>query len=209
MPSPSAIQGDGSVQQGLSAAYESIAFCKHRRAADKRYSLDLRETPVNEKRWETYEEVAAYLLNRLAEHFGVGHFEGKQVVPGESGTEWELDARGVGEGGARIIVVECKRLTKSGISQAITGALAFTIQDVGAHGGILVSPLGLQEGAKKVAAHANIVEATLTPNSTTTDYVLRFLNQIHVGISESIHLTDECSVELRDKDGNVIDHRKV
>ena len=39
MPPPSAIQGDGSVQQGLSAAYESIAFCKHRRAADKRYSL--------------------------------------------------------------------------------------------------------------------------------------------------------------------------
>ncbi len=39
MPPPSAIHGGGSVQQGLSAAYESIAFCKHRRAADKRYSL--------------------------------------------------------------------------------------------------------------------------------------------------------------------------
>ena len=41
MPPPSAIQGDASVQQGLSAAYESIAFCKHRRAADKRYSFSL------------------------------------------------------------------------------------------------------------------------------------------------------------------------
>ena len=164
---------------------------------------------MEEKRWKTYEEVAAFLLNRVAVHFGVGRFEGKQVVPGDSGTDWELDARGVGEGDARIIVVECKRHTKSGISQAITGALAFTIQDVGAHGGILVSPLGLQAGAKKVAAHANIVEVTLTPESTTTDYVLRFLDQIHVGISESVQATDECSVELRDMDGNVISRRKV
>ena len=40
------IQGDGSVQQGLSAAYESIAFCKYRRAADKRYSLANQCEPV-------------------------------------------------------------------------------------------------------------------------------------------------------------------
>ncbi len=39
MPPASHSPGGGSVQQGLSAAYESIAFCKHRRAADKRYSL--------------------------------------------------------------------------------------------------------------------------------------------------------------------------
>lgn len=153
--------------------------------------------------------MATYLLNRLAEHFGVGRFEGKQILPGESGTEWEIDAKGVGENGARTIVVECKRHTKSGISQAITGALAFTIQDVGAQGGILVSPLGLQEGAKKVAAHTNIVEVTLTPESTTTEYVLRFLNQIHVGTVAQVHLIDECSIELRDKDGNVIERRKV
>ena len=39
MPPASHSQADGSVQQGLSAAHESFAFCKHRRAADKRYSL--------------------------------------------------------------------------------------------------------------------------------------------------------------------------
>ena len=46
MPPPSAIQGGGSVQQGLSAAYESFAFCKYCLAADKRYSLDLMNTPT-------------------------------------------------------------------------------------------------------------------------------------------------------------------
>ena len=47
MPPPSAIQGDGSVQQGLSAAYESIAFCKHRRAADKRFYGDFLMTRLS------------------------------------------------------------------------------------------------------------------------------------------------------------------
>ena len=37
---PSRFPGGGSVQQGLSAAYEFIAMFKLRCAADKRYSLD-------------------------------------------------------------------------------------------------------------------------------------------------------------------------
>ncbi|UUZ78117.1 hypothetical protein LP414_15505 [Polaromonas sp. P1(28)-13] len=39
MPPPSAIPAGGSVQQGLSVAYEPSACFKHRLAADKRYSL--------------------------------------------------------------------------------------------------------------------------------------------------------------------------
>ena len=162
-----------------------------------------------EKQWQSYEEVAAHLLNQLSEHFGVGRFEGKQIVPGDSGTEWELDAKGCSEGDNHVIVVECKRHTKKGISQAITAALAWTIQDTGATGGILVSPIGLQAGAKKVAEKANIVEVTLNQNSTTTDYVLRFLNQIHIGISETVHATDHMVAELRDMHGNVIERREA
>ncbi|MGH8857724.1 MAG: hypothetical protein ACREXG_06810, partial [Polaromonas sp.] len=39
LPAPAAIPVVGSVQQGLSAAYEYRSRFKHRRAADKRYSL--------------------------------------------------------------------------------------------------------------------------------------------------------------------------
>jgi hypothetical protein len=163
---------------------------------------------VAEKCWQTYEEVAAYLLNRLAEHFGVGRFERKQVIPGNSGTEWEIDAKGCVDDCGRLIIVECKRHTKNGISQAIAGALAWTIEDTGADGGILVSPLGLQDGAKKVAAKANIVEVVLNQDSTTTDYILRFLDQIHIGLSETMHMGDHAVIVIRDKDGNVIDRRE-
>ena len=50
---PARPQGGASVQQGLSAAYEFRVFFKHRRAADKRYSLN-----IDELRMST-------LLNRL------------------------------------------------------------------------------------------------------------------------------------------------
>jgi hypothetical protein len=53
----------------------------------------------NPKPWRTYEEVAQYLLNEFAAHFGLGHVEGKQVVPGQSGADWEIDAKGVAVNG--------------------------------------------------------------------------------------------------------------
>jgi hypothetical protein len=166
---------------------------------------------VSEKQWKTYEEVSAYLLNQFAEHFGLGRFEGKQLVAGESGTEWEIDAKGYAADGSHFIVVECKRHTKTGISQAITAALAWSIQDAGASGGILVSPIGLQEGAKKVAAKSGIVEVVLDQNSTTTDYVLKFLNRVCLGFSENVNLniTESLTITVKDKDGNVIETRKI
>ena len=67
----------------------------------------------------------------------------------------------------------------------------------------------LHEGAKKVAAHTNIVEVNLALGSTTTEYALRFLNQIHFRIVEKANLTDESSAQVRDKDGSVVGCRKV
>lgn len=159
------------------------------------------------KNWKSYEEVATYLLNQFAEKFGLGRFEGKQIVPGECGTDWEIDAKGYSEDECHFVVVECKCHTKSGVSQALTARLAFVIQDTGAAGGILVSPLGLQDGAKKIAVKAGIHEVRLDKDSTTTDYVLRFLNQICVGLSDtnSVNVTDTLSIIVMDKDGNVIE----
>ena len=47
-------------------------------------------------KWQSYEEVSTYLLNQIAHKFGLSHFEGKQKIGGKrSGTEWEIDAKGV------------------------------------------------------------------------------------------------------------------
>jgi hypothetical protein len=124
--------------------------------------------------------------------------EGKQEVIGlRSGTAWEIDAKGFCEGNTGFVIVECRRYTTSKQNQEKVGALAYRIQDAGAEGGILVSPLGLQEGAERVAAAENIVSVQLNANSTRHDYVLRFLQRAMVGFSDTITLRESFSIVRR------------
>lgn len=184
---------------------------KGKSSGGKRRAAKKRVTRKGPKKWRTYEEVATYLLNQFAKHFKLGRFEGKQVVAGASGTEWELDAKGCSHDGSHFINVECKRHTKTGISQAIVAGTAWAIVDTGAGGGILVSPCGLQEGAKKVADAAKIVEVVLDQNSTTTDYLMRFLGQVCVGMSDSasVQMTETLTVTETDRDGKIISTKRI
>lgn len=76
--------------------------------------------------------------------------EGKQKLVGrDTGTEWEIDAKGVVEGGDGIVLIECRRYTTSKQNQEKIAAIAYRIYDTKAKGGIMVSPPGLQAGAKK------------------------------------------------------------
>jgi hypothetical protein len=148
---------------------------------------------VNRK-FETYEQVATFLLNEFALHFGLDRVEGKQDVPGLlSGTTWEIDAKGVKAGDGAFIIVECRRHTTSRPNQEDLAALAYRILDAGAIGGIIVTPLGIQEGAARVACAARIISVRLDPASTTRDYVLQFLNNVMIGAS----LTLSSAVELK------------
>jgi len=148
------------------------------------------------QKWETYEEVAAYLLNEFAAEFGLSRVEGKQVVKGRrSGTDWEIDAKGVREGGEGFIIVECRRFTTSKQNQEKLAGLAYRITDTGAGGGIMVSPLGLQKGAQKIAAAENIVEVRLDPGSTPRSFAMRFLNKIMIGISETMGFSASITAE--------------
>ena len=146
-----------------------------------------------ETSWRSYERVAQHLLNSIAHHFGLGRVEGKQILPGESGTNWEIDAKGVLLNDDGFLVVECRRYTTSRLSQEDAGAIAYRIRDTGAAGGIIVSPMALQEGAKKVADHEGITRVRLSSDSTTTDYLLQFLNKVFVGLSDDLFLMTDYS----------------
>jgi Restriction endonuclease len=133
-------------------------------------------------RWQTYEQVAAWLLNQFASEFGLDRVEGKQDVAGQStGTNWQIDAKGVREGDGGFMIVECRRYTKSRICQEEVAGLAYRIMDSGAIGGIVVSPLGFQEGASKVAASEGIFAVTLDPSSTPKSFSIAFLNKFRAG----------------------------
>jgi hypothetical protein len=148
-------------------------------------------------RANTYEDVAAYLLNRFRAHFGLDRVEGKQPVPGRvSGTSYTIDAKGVLVDGGGIMVVECRRHTTEKADQDEVGGLAWRIIDTGAAGGILVNPLGLQKGAKLIAAAKNIVSVQLNENSTNEEFIMRFLNQIFAGLKDTVTFTVQATGEV-------------
>lgn len=136
---------------------------------------------MQEKKWLRYEKVATSLLDRFASEFGLFCVEGKQPVTGQSGTSWAIDAKGVRSDGEGFFVVEVRRNTPRRLTQEDVAAIAFRISDTGATGGIIVSPLGLQDGAKKVAASGNIIAVQLDCNSSTENYLVRFLERVMLG----------------------------
>ncbi len=154
---------------------------------------------MSKQKWESYEEVAEFLLNKMASFFGLEAVESKQKVAGlRSGTEFEIDAKGVAKGGEGFIIIECRRHTKSKLDQEQVGGLAYRILDTGAAGGIIVSPLGLQEGAARIAEAEGIVSVRMDANSTTKNYILGFLNQVFLGVTDTVRVSERVPVIVKD-----------
>ena len=145
-----------------------------------------------------YEEVATELLNRLAEELGLDRVEGKQTIIGKllQDTSCTIDAKAVVDGGERFLIVECRRHTTKAIDQEQMHGLAFRVINYGADGGIIVSPLGLQEGAKKVANGMNILEVRLTAESTVSDFALQVLDKLFLGFTATATLSAKVCVRL-------------
>jgi hypothetical protein len=59
-----------------------------------------------------------------------------------------------------------------------------------------VSPLGLQEGAAKVADAENIQTIHMDENSTRTEYMFRFLSNVFLGLADAGSGKDEISIEI-------------
>lgn len=139
----------------------------------------------SDKRWRDYEQVSAYLLNSLSKELGLTKVEGKQKLAGESGTEWEIDAKGIRDRDGGIVIIECRRYTTSKQSQGKMAEFAWRITDTGAKSGIIVSQLGLQKGAKLVAQAGNITSVIIDANSTPKNFAVEFLNKLFLGTTIS------------------------
>ena len=155
--------------------------------------------------WERYERAARDILQRLRGEFGLSEVQGKQVVHGESGATWEIDAKGIVEGSNAFVVIECRRYTTSKLKQEGVAGLAWRVQDTGASAALLVSPLGLQEGAAKVAASSSILEVRLPADATLEQFVVSFLGNLYASLrgaqanAEAGFVAPAVSLELRSK----------
>lgn len=149
------------------------------------------------KTWESYEEVATQLLEQNAHEFGLKRVEGKQEIPGHrSGASYEIDAKGIREGNKCFVIIECRRYTTAKQNQENLGGLAYRIIDTGAVGGIIVSPLGIQEGAAKIATSENILNVQLNATCTPSEFTMKFLNRLMIGIRDGSVFGDSCSIEV-------------
>jgi Holliday junction resolvase len=149
------------------------------------------------KTWEKYEEVTKQLLTDIRDFLGLTRIEGKQKVKGQkSGTEWQIDVVAYDATDEKLILVECKQRLKSKLPQESLGGLAYRIEDTGAGGGIIVTTIGLQEGAQKVAKAEKITEIKLDPDSTGDNYIAQITNQIFAKRTENIGLDVSIDAEL-------------
>ncbi len=120
-----------------------------------------------------YEDVARAVLRDCREELCLRDVTGPVTKKGtRSGTEWKLEATAVTKTG--FYIVECRRHTKDKIKQESVGGVVYRAMDIQAEGVILVSPLGLQRGAKLVAAAESVHEIKLGPDSTAHEYVVSF-----------------------------------
>ncbi len=135
----------------------------------------------NQTDWKKYEEYTRAILNderikkHLEDNFNLPDIkiQSKQRLSGKSGTEWEVDAYGYHDN--ELILIECKHYkNETRVDQNIVAAFAYIIKDVGAECGIIVTTVGLQDGAKKVADAENIRLIEVHRNSTDENFFVRF-----------------------------------
>jgi len=152
---------------------------------------------MSESTWRNYEEITAYILNEISSSIGLERVEGKQHVKGQlSDTDWEIDAKGILDVGTAFVIIECRRYTTSRIPQSHIASLVYQIQDTKAKSGIIVSPLGVQEGAAKIAEAEGIITLNLSEKATRESFFLKFLNELFLKNTENITVAEDVNVEI-------------
>jgi len=152
----------------------------------------------NQPSWQEYEKVTTQILNdeRLKQHlndyYELRDFQvsPKRKFPGEkTGTQWEVDGFGY-DLNNKLVLLECKHFSEKNINQNTVAAFAYIIKDIGADRGIIVTTLGLQSGADKVAQAESIGLIKLQYNSTENNYVIHFSNKTPPNLT-TVALTDQ------------------
>lgn len=134
----------------------------------------------SETAWHSYEEVTRQILDHLKEYLDLDRVEGKQQVQGTVAS-WEIEvvARSAPDHG--LLLVECRRKNRR-LPKEELGGFAYRIRDTGAKGGLIVTPIGLQQGARRIAAAENIIEVHLNPEATTDEYVMDVAGKLFRGL---------------------------
>jgi hypothetical protein len=165
-------------------------------------------TPTD-KEWESFEDVFRAVLDRHKDFFELEEVEpGPKEVTGKARKvrPWDIEVVGYRRGSRRLVLFECKHRSRN-VEPEAAGGFAYRIEDTGAETGYFVTPLDkrLGKGAREIADYEQIGHVQLARNSTPDDYTMKFLDNMFIGVSETIHCNDVASVIIRHADGTEIE----
>src|SRR5262245_34344967 len=127
--------------------------------------------------WKTYEEVTKAILIDLQTELGLWEVSEGRSYPGQAGTTWNIDVSARREGSDDLVIFECRRQPTTRIKQEEMAAFAYRVRDIGAAAGIVVTPLGLQQGAELIAQAERIETILLNPDASVENYVAQLSNR--------------------------------
>lgn len=133
--------------------------------------------------WMKYEDLARKVVDDMREALGLALVEGKQRLTGASGNDWEIDAIAYLSSGDGFLIVEARRKTAAGVSAEAVAAISRRMKDVGADGAVIVSPLPLQRGGRKLADFDGIQALRLDLESTPERYLAEYMGRVFLGAS--------------------------
>ena len=142
---------------------------------------------------DDFERITRIILHNLREHLGYEQVEESRKYPGKrSGVKRQVDVTAYRTDGKKILV-ECK-LHNRPINVTYMEAFYYKIhRDIGADGGLMVTSIGFTEGAEGIANAETIGMATLNPDATEQEYILKIAGVLWRGVSfeDIVPISDE------------------
>ena len=111
------------------------------------------------------------------------------------GTTYEIDVIGYRKGNGRLVIFECRDYAKKLNQEAVRG-FAYRIQVTGAESGYIVTPVGLQSGAKLVADYERINVIRIPRGASPDNYVIQLMHGFLAKVTEKMPFQDEIKVEV-------------
>jgi hypothetical protein len=122
----------------------------------------------------------------FADMLGISEVEAKQRLIGADGEKWEIDARGVKVDEGGFFVVECRQRSTARLKKDDIAALAFKVNMVGAQGAVIVTSIGLQKGAEKVAKYQDFKMVFLPKEGTFEEFFARCGDRLFQKLTERV-----------------------
>jgi predicted helicase len=139
------------------------------------------------KEWERYEDVARQLIDDIKSYLGLSLVnEDKRKFKKKDGGECEIDVSAYNISDEKLVLVECRK-KKEPLSQEEVHGFAYRIQQMNTSRGIIVTTIGLQQGARLAADGAKITLIRLGVHSTKEKYIAEIIQQIFVKVTDQLN----------------------